>query len=223
VAKKPKWTFDYPNAWNGGVLATAGGLVFQGALDGKFRAFDAATGEKKWEGDAQYPVMSGPISYEIDGEQYVAATAGWGTALPLAGGTGQRMGSAELGRVVVYKLGGKATLPEYELFPVDPVPAAEDFGSAQMVEHGKQLYFENCMVCHGDGAQSGGVVADLRWSGAGATKETWKAVVIDGQYATAGMASFTGAMSLDDVEAIRAYVVSRAHEDAAALAAAAPQ
>jgi len=222
VAKKPKWTVDYPNAWNGGVLATAGGLVFQGALDGKFRAYDAATGEKKWEADAQYPVLSGPISYEIDGEQYVAATAGWGTALPLAGGTGQRLGSAEKGRVIVYKIGGKAELPAYELFPADPVPAAEDFGSQQMVEHGKELYFQNCMVCHGDSAQSGGLVQDLRWSGAGATKETWKAVVIDGQYASAGMASFTGALSLDDVEAIRAYVVSRAHEDAAALAAAPP-
>ncbi len=223
VARKPKWTVDYPFPWNGGLLATAGGLVFQGAFDGKFRAYDAATGEKKWEVDAQYPVLSGPISYEIDGEQYVAATAGWGTAYPLAAGGPTGPGSPEKGRVIVFKVGGAAKLPAYEIFGPDPVPAAEDFGSAAMLEHGKTLYFQNCMVCHGDSAQSGGLVTDLRWSSAGATKDTWKAVVLDGQYASAGMASFKGALSEADIEAIRAYVVNRANEDAAALKAAAPK
>jgi quinohemoprotein ethanol dehydrogenase len=223
VAKKPRWTVDYPNAWNGGVLSTAGGLVFQGALDGKFRAYDAATGEKKWERDGQYPVLSGPMSYEIDGEQYIAVTAGWGTALPLAGGTGARLGSAERGRVIVYKIDGAAELPPYEVFELDKVPAADDFGSAQMVEHGKELFFNNCMVCHGDGAQSGGVVQDLRWAQAPGSAETFAAVVLGGQYASAGMASFAGTLTPDDAESIRAYIISRAHEDAAAAVAAPPQ
>jgi PQQ-dependent dehydrogenase (methanol/ethanol family) len=227
VAKKPKWTYDYPNAWNGGVLATAGGLVFQGALDGKFRAFDAATGAPKWETDTGYPALSGPISYEIDGEQYIAVTAGWGTALPLAGGTGLRDGAARLaspamGRVLVYKIGGKAEMMPDEAFPPDPIPMAEDFGSAAQLALGKDLYFENCMVCHGDGAQSGGIVTDLRWAPAPATKETFAEVVLGGKYATAGMASFANTLKPEDVEAIRAYIVNRAHEDAAALKAAAP-
>ncbi|HEX5007879.1 MAG TPA: c-type cytochrome, partial [Hyphomonadaceae bacterium] len=227
VAKKPRWVHDYPNAWNGGVLATAGGLVFQGALDGKFRAFDAATGAPKWETDTGYPALSGPISYEIDGEQYVAVTAGWGTALPLAGGTGTRDGQARaaspaMGRVVVYKIGGTAEMTPDEAFPADPVPLAEDFGSAAMLEHGKELFFVNCMVCHGDAAQSGGIVTDLRWAQAPATKETFAEVVLGGKYASAGMASFAKTITPDDAEAIRAYIVNRANEDAKALAATVP-
>ncbi len=214
VAKKPKWTVDYPNAFNGGVLATAGGLVFQGTLDGKFHAYDASTGEQKWVADAQYPVQSGPVAYEIDGEQYIAATAGWGSSLPLGGGTGARLASPEKGRVIVYKIGGKAVLPPYDTFPPDPVPTAEDFGSQALVEHGKELYFRNCMVCHGDSAQSGGITPDLRWSAVTAAKESWKTVVVDGEYAHSGMAGFKGAFLPDDAEAIRAYVVARAHEDA---------
>jgi quinohemoprotein ethanol dehydrogenase len=218
VARRARWTVDYPNAWNGGVLATAGGLIFQGALDGHFRAYDAASGEKVWDVDAQYPVLSGPISYEIDGQQYIAVTSGWGTALPLAGGTGARPGSMENGRVIVYRIGGTAALPAYEAVVAPPAPAAEDFGSVALVEHGKEIYFNNCMVCHGDGAQSGGLTPDLRWSRYGAQRASWRSVVIDGQLAATGMAGFRNLISPDDAEAVRAYVVSRAHEDAAAAA-----
>jgi PQQ-dependent dehydrogenase (methanol/ethanol family) len=222
VEKKARWTVDYPNAWNGGVLATAGGLVFQGAIDGKFRAYDAAKGGAAlWEADGQYPVLSGPISYEIDGEQHVAVTAGWGTALPLAGGTGARLGSPDMGRVIVFKIGGKAQLEPTEQFLPDPVPTAEDFGSVAMIEHGKELYFNNCMVCHGDSAQSGGIVTDLRWSQAAATKEAFAEVVLGGKFASAGMAPFP-TLTADDAESVRAYVVNRANEDAKAAAAATP-
>jgi mono/diheme cytochrome c family protein len=224
VAKKPKWVHDYPNAWNGGILATAGGLVFQGSLDGKFRAFDAATGDQKWEVDTGYPALSGPISYEIDGEQYIAVTAGWGTALPLAGGVGSRDGqpryaSPAMGKVIVFKIGGKAEITPDEPFPVDPVPMAQDFGSVAMIEHGKELYFNNCMVCHGDSVQSGGIVTDLRWSQYPATKASFEEVVLGGKFASGGMAPFPE-MSKDDVESIRAYIINRANEDAKALAAA---
>jgi mono/diheme cytochrome c family protein len=127
-----------------------------------------------------------------------------------------------MGRVLVYKIGGKAEMTPDEPFPPDPVPMAEDFGSAAQLALGKDLYFENCMVCHGDAAQSGGIVADLRWAPAPATKETFAEVVLGGKYATAGMASFANTLKPEDVEAIRAYIVNRAHEDAEAAKAAAP-
>jgi quinohemoprotein ethanol dehydrogenase len=229
VAKKARWTVPYPNAWNGGVLATAGGLVFQGALDGKFRAYNAADGGAAlWEFDTTYPALSGPIAYEIDGEQYIAVTAGWGTALPLAGGVGVRDGQPRtalsvMGKVVVFKIGGAGAYEPYFDLPPEPTPKAADFGNVATIEHGKEVYFNNCMVCHGDSAQSGGITTDLRWSGRTSSKESFAEIVIDGAYATAGMASFKDKLSADDVEAVRAYIVNRANEDAAAAAAATPQ
>ncbi len=225
VAKAPRWVVDYPNAWNGGVLATAGGLVFQGSLDGKFRAYDAARGgQPLWEFDSQYPTMSGPVSYEIDGEQYIAVTAGWGTALPVTGGGNAipRIGSPEMGRVLVFKIGGAAALEPYFPYEVEKIPPAEDFGNAQMIEHGRVLYDRNCMVCHGGLVVSSGVITDLRWSRAPATKDGFAEIVLDGKYASAGMASFRATLSPADAEAIRAYIVNRANEDAAQIKAASP-
>jgi quinohemoprotein ethanol dehydrogenase len=218
VAKKPRWTVDYPSAWNGGLLATGGGLVFQGGLDAKFRAYDAADGRKLWEIDAQYPALSGPMTYEIDGEQYVAVTAGWGTAFPLTGGGNvlEKVGSPELGRVLVYKLGGQAKLDDYLVFDMDKVPATDDFGSAQQLAFGRVLYDRNCMVCHGPQVVSSGVVLDLRWAQSPATKDSFAEVVLAGKFASAGMASFQGKLTADEVESIRAFIVSRAHEDAKA-------
>jgi PQQ-dependent dehydrogenase (methanol/ethanol family) len=217
VARKPRWTVDYPNAWNGGVLATAGNLVFQGGLDGKFRAYHAETGEKKWEADAQYPVMSGAMTYEVDGEQYLAVTAGWGTAMPLFLGVAlPNKGTPEVGRVLVFKLGGTAQLPEYLRMEPEMVPQAKAFGNAQQLANGRVLYDRNCMVCHGFQVISGGAVLDLRWAPAPATKETFAEVVLDGKYASAGMASFKAALSAADAESIRAFIIMRAHEDAKA-------
>ena len=226
VAKKARWTIDYATPWNGGVLATSGGLVFQGGLDGKFRAYDAAKGGAAlWEVDGQYPVMSGPISYEIDGEQYIAVTAGWGTGLPLTGGGNAipNIGSPEMGRVLVYKIGGKAELEAYAPYEMEKVAATEDFGSAAVIEHGRVLYERNCLVCHGGLVVSSGVVSDLRWSKAPATKDGFADIVLKGLYASAGMASFANTLNADDAEAVRAYIVNRANEDAKAYAAQAPQ
>ncbi|MBI1339373.1 PQQ-dependent dehydrogenase, methanol/ethanol family [bacterium] len=220
VAKKPRWVVDYPTPWNGGVLATAGGLVFQGGLDGRFRAYDAATGEKRWEVETKYPTLSGPISYEIAGEQYIAVTAGWGTAFPLtAGGDAlETVGSPELGRVLVFKVGGTAELPEFETFEADLIPPAARFGTEDQLALGRTLYDRNCMVCHGPLVVSSGVVQDLRWAQAPATKATFAEVVLGGKYASAGMPAFTNGLTADEVEMIRAYVVMRANEDAPAPA-----
>jgi len=230
VAKKARWTVSYPNPWNGGVLVTGGGLVFQGALDGFFRAYDAANGGAAiWQFDVQYPAMAGPITYEIDGEQYIAVTAGWGTAYPLGGGTGIRDGGIQKaaparGRVLAFKIGGSAKLEPFEPFSVAPVPGAKSFGTPAIIAAGEQLYANNCLVCHGAAVQSSGIIADLRWAQSTATADTFAQIVLEGRLAMIGMASFKGKLSAQDVEAIRAYVVARANADAADLKApASPQ
>ena len=70
----------------GGVLATAGNLVFTGTPEGYLKAFDAKTGEELWKFQTGSGIIGSPITYELDGEQYVATVSGWGGAVPLWGG-----------------------------------------------------------------------------------------------------------------------------------------
>ena len=129
-----------------------------------------------------------------------------GFAMPKTGGP-------ELGKVLVFKLGGDAQMPEVALDAVERKPQTEAFGDDAMIARGKAEFYRTCVVCHGEGAIAAGVVTYLRWSQASGDAELWKEVVIDGKYASNGMAAFGQHVSAETAEDIRAYVVSRAHAD----------
>ncbi|MDG2002366.1 MAG: PQQ-dependent dehydrogenase, methanol/ethanol family, partial [Novosphingobium sp.] len=74
--QKKVWEVPYPTHLNGGALATAGDLVFQGTIDGILRAYDAATGEEVWRFDTGAPILAAPISYQAGGKQYVTLLTG---------------------------------------------------------------------------------------------------------------------------------------------------
>ncbi|MDO6682797.1 methanol/ethanol family PQQ-dependent dehydrogenase [Oceanobacter sp. 5_MG-2023] len=69
-----------------GVLATKGGLIFTGTGDGYLKAFDADTGKVLWQFQTGSGIIAPPITWEMDGEQYVGITSGYGGAVPLWGG-----------------------------------------------------------------------------------------------------------------------------------------
>ncbi len=111
VQRKPVWEAVVPIGWNGGTLATAGGLVFQGNGIGKFVAYDAATGKSLWDFFAQSGVLAAPVKYEVDGEQYVTVLAGWGGALPLfAGEVVTEAPRGGVNRVLTFKLGAQGVV-----------------------------------------------------------------------------------------------------------------
>ena len=86
VTGETKW--EYKNAaplW-GGVMTTAGGLVFTGTPEGHLKAFDDETGEVLWQFQTGSGIVGQPVTWEMDGEQYVAVASGWGGAVPLWGG-----------------------------------------------------------------------------------------------------------------------------------------
>ncbi len=212
VARKPRWTVEHENAWNGGVLSTAGGLVFQGRLTGDFSAFDAATGDKLWTHELKSGGASGPGTYMIDGEQYVTITTGWGSAFALAAGFGyDEKVSASVGKVVTFKIGGTQEIADTGLAPIDATPKAPAFGSLAMISEGTVHYARNCAVCHGPLGVSSGVLPDLRWSAISGNKDAWKGVVLDGNLAANGMVSFADYLTPDEAEAIRAYVLTQGH------------
>jgi quinohemoprotein ethanol dehydrogenase len=190
VAQREVWRAERTAAWNGGTLATAGGLVFQGTGDGRFLALDARTGNEVWSTDNQAATLAGPVTYEIDGDQYVAVLGGYGSVFFLATGFLAPQAGSINGRVFTFKLGGAAPRPSIALTksstprpPVVPIAAAAYLRSAG-------LYENNCARCHGVAAVSSGVLPDLRRSPRLQDAPAWRRVVIDGDLASAGMPPF---------------------------------
>ncbi len=213
VQQKQAWAVERPGPWNGGTLATAGNLVFEGTAAGRFEAYRADTGEKVWSFDAQTGVMAGPVTYSVNGEQYVAVLAGWGGVFPLVTGeVSFKSGRVRnVSRMLAFKLDGKASLPPLPPFeePVLNPPAST--ASAAQIHHGEAVYQRFCSGCHGDVAVSGGVLPDLRYSTT-LTNERWFKIVRDGAYQSLGMVPFGKEVSQQDAADIRAYVIFRANE-----------
>jgi alcohol dehydrogenase (cytochrome c)/quinohemoprotein ethanol dehydrogenase len=215
VAQKPAWTAEYPGPWNGGTLATAGNLVFQGTAGGQFLAYSADKGQKLWSFGTQSGVMAAPITYRIKGEQYVAILVGWGGVWDVASGilAGKSGPTRNISRLLVFKLGAKNSLPPappIAKLPLDP-PALK--GTPEQVALGAKHYGRYCAVCHGDAAIAGGLNPDLRHSGTINNEETFRSVVVDGILQHNGMVSFKSALKPEDVDATRHYLISRANED----------
>ncbi len=212
VARKPRWTVEHDGPWNGGILSTAGGLVFQGTLKGDLVAYDSATGERLWAQNVKSGIAAPAVTYELDGEQYLSIATGWGSAFALAAGFGMPdTVPPALGRIVTFKLGGTATIPEPPMEPIDRKPQTARFGGAEVLRIGQVQYARNCSVCHGPMAISSGVLPDLRWSPLTADVDGWNDVIRRGTRASAGMVSFENQLTSEESEAIRAYVVHQAH------------
>ena len=211
VAQKQAWKVQHSGAWNGGLLSTAGGLVFQGRADGYLAAYAADSGREVWESQTYAGIIAPPVSYEVDGEQYIAVMAGWGGAFGLASGIPPQPGMiSRHGRMLAYKLGGGQELPPPDVLLAEMPTPPPLTGSEAQIERGEELYFAHCSVCHGGGAVGSGVLPDLRYSN-DAIHENWNAIVLDGALAIKGMVGFEGLLTEDDAEAVRQYVIKRAH------------
>lgn len=81
-----KWEYQNEAPLWSGVMTTAGGLVFFGTPEGDFKALDDETGEELWSFQTGSGIVGQPITYEMDGDQYVTIVSGWGGAVPLWGG-----------------------------------------------------------------------------------------------------------------------------------------
>jgi quinohemoprotein ethanol dehydrogenase len=177
VNQKERWRVPYGNFWNGGTLTTAGNLVFQGTADGRFVAYSADKGEKLWETLVRTGIIASPVTYELDGVQYISIMAGWGGAFPLTGGDGKGATPAA-GRLLTFVLNGKQPLSDV----VAKRPTVSPIGvtaSPETIEAGSTLFAQWCAVCHGLGAAGGGATADLR---APTTFDKYRDIVLDGKY-----------------------------------------
>jgi quinohemoprotein ethanol dehydrogenase len=210
VTQREVWRVQYSRRGNGGVLTTAANLVVQGSADGFLNIYRADTGTKLWSYPALNAIMAAPATFELDGQQYIAAMAGLG-GVAAGGGTANSLPRSKYGRMLVFKLGATATLPPLQ--PVTAARAVPNLAAANAggdATRGRSDYERICMSCHGADAISTTAFPDLRYSNTIASKDDFKAIVLDGARKDKGMVGFSTVLTADDAESIRAYLVSRA-------------
>ena len=221
VHQKAAWSVPRKTIYNGGTLATAGNLVFQGTADGRVTAYAADSGKPLWEEPVNSGVMAGPVTYTVRGEQYVSFMAGWGGTFPLLMGPFSLNAKVQPeARIVTYKLGGDKRLPPPASKPqAVPQPPALSNDTA-LIDRGRTLYNGSCAGCHGLTAVSGGVLPDLRYLNA--SKHNAFNGIVAGALANRGMPSFASLLQPDEIDAIHQYVILRAHTLKDDLAGATP-
>lgn len=204
VTQQPAWKIPGASA---GMLATAGGLVFKGGQNG-LAAYDADNGAELWKSlDTQTGVAAAPVTYEINGEQYVAVVAGRSNGNYYA---------PDYSRLLVFKLRATTQLPPAVSYTPPPLNPPPSVASDEQIARGEDLYETNCWICHSDVGNSGGLLRrglfpELAVSPALASPELFKSVVLDGVRSQNGMVSFANVLDGQAAEDVRAYLIARAN------------
>jgi quinohemoprotein ethanol dehydrogenase len=213
VTQTEAWRVQLPGNWPGGVMATAGGLVFQGQIDGRFVGRDAATGTEMWSYKTEAPIVGAPISYRVGGKQYITVitgSGGTGAGITSPGNAAFRTDYGLPRRVLTFAIGGTDTIPPYKMPDLVP-PADPDFKpDLARAQAGAMLFGTRaCLVCHGWNAIGGGAAPDLRYSSVIVAPAAFKAIVQGGALKGNGMPPFP-TFTDQELETTRFYLRARA-------------
>jgi quinohemoprotein ethanol dehydrogenase len=207
---KVVWEAQTATSWDGGVLATGAGLVFQGDANGNLNAYASDTGQRLASVQLGGSMMAAPITYRVNGTQFIAIMAGYGGGAVINGypldpaSAAYRFGND--GRIIALKIGGAAPpLPAPRVDAPLPDPPPRPAAPAQ-IANGEVLYNRYCSRCHVFGR---GMLPDLRRMDP-ATHGIFNAIVLNGAYAAKGMGRFDDALSPANADAVHAYLVDQA-------------
>jgi quinohemoprotein ethanol dehydrogenase len=214
VRQEQVWEIPSNSSWDAGTLTTAGDLVFQGRADGHLMAYRAATGEPLWDFDLGLGISAPPITYSVNGKQYLAILVGWGGSLAALGG--KEMANhgwayrAQTRRLVAFSLEGDVELPPQGPPRVPQPLASSDFVvDDQLAAAGAKNFTAACGWCHGYDVSSAGMAPDLRASAVPLTAEAFELVVRQGALRKNGMPPFAD-YSDEKLESLRHYIRSQA-------------
>ncbi len=208
--RREVWRVQQPSDWNGGVLTTATGLVFQGTAEGDFIAYDGTDGKTLWKMNLGGGIIAPPVSYMIGDQQYISVAVGWG------GGYGMKNKKAPIqtGRVFTFMLNGKAALPAFNATVTLQLPKTEFSATKEEISTGETLYWQYCGTCHVVNQGGGGLAPDLAYSLIVTNPESILSVVKEGAYLPLGMPKFGDRLSEKNILDIRSYILSKANEQA---------
>lgn len=210
VKQELAWSIPQDQMWNAGTLTTAGNLLFQGRPDGQLVGYNAENGEILWTFDVGLGISAPPITYMIDGRQYIALLVGWGGGYP--GFAGSDLGwsyGTHTRRLVTFSLEGETELPSqpapHFVAPIKDETFLIDVSLAQM---GAALY-GYCGHCHGSDVIAGGMAPDLRASAIPLDRDVFASVVRDGSRSYRAMPAFPH-LTDEYLTALRHYIRQQA-------------
>jgi len=218
ITGKTKWSVKHEQFWNGGPLTTAGSLVFQGNGSGFFEAYNVENGERVWSKNVRIGIMAPPVTFMIDGEQYISILAGDGGASNFLGDNfGEWKGKlasikyGNFGKLLTFKLNGKSKIeeiPEKNLnIPEQPIINT----SLENIKAGQDIYANYCAICHGSGVH-GKTISDLRYMSSN-THEYFNEIVLNGMLEENGMKGFSDLLSDKNVFEVYSYIVDVATKE----------
>ncbi len=211
VTGQTKWAADL-EGWQdrGGVMATRSGLVVHGSLSGKLILRDAESGRIVKQIETGSTIMAAPMSYRVNGVQYIAVQTGWG-----GGGWGfvpsyaAAYSKGNANRLLVFKLGGgEVPIPE-DLPPLQPAPQPPEQlegVTAQTIERGSALFATTCAICHSN--QPRAPLPDLRRMAPG-THRAFDQIVLEGLLLPNGMPRFDDLLDEQETKAIHAFLIDQ--------------
>jgi quinohemoprotein ethanol dehydrogenase len=205
---KVVWEQQTHSVWDGGVLSTAGNLVFRGDDGGYLNVYAADSGQLLKRVEVGSSIMAAPMTYRIKGTQYVSVMAGYGGGVLFAPfpteSAAYKYGNA--GRIITFRLdGGPPQIPTPVTDgPHEPPPPRE--GTPETIARGELLYNRYCSRCHAFGR---GLVPDLRRLPV-AIHNIFYEVVLRGADQANGMARWDDVLTQDDAAAIHSYLIDQA-------------
>ena len=209
VKQRLAWEVPMDGVFHPGTLTTAGNLVFQGRVDGSLRAYTADGGKEVWRRDLGLGISAPPITYAVNGKQYVAILVGWGGAMAGLGGQLSASHGWAYGvhkrYLVAFSLDGTAALPAQPP-PTFAQPLKADFKvDPKLAAAGAESFGTRCTACHGPGALASGMAPDLRASFVVTSAEQFARIVRGGTRAANGMPAYAD-ISDQELSALQHFI-----------------
>lgn len=213
------WRVPQSSSVVGGTMATGGGLVFQQSLEATLNAYSDLNGKLLWSYELGTPSIAPPITYAVDGHQYITVLTGLGTdaarlfAVKLVrdevgpcSGIDPR---TQARRVLTFTLDGKGTLPSAVIAPAAATESADMQVDLRAAADGAADYDRHCAHCHGLSVVGIIHAPDLRRSAVPLSGSAFSAVVREGSLVAAGMPAF-GELTDRQLQSLRAYIAEQA-------------